>query len=256
MSAKGNFSEGEAQMDSTWRELKGTFNVLCSFVKIIKGRKVRHRTDNQNVVRALTNGSKKQHLQAITMDIFKLCIENNIDLFPKWEPRSENESADWISKDLDKDDYMLNHNIFAAADILWGAHTVDRVSSFKTRHVPRFCSRWLNPCMEVLDALSVRWSGENNWLFPPPYLIPKVLRHSQWSSADGTLVVPLWKTTPWGPLLILPDNRFRSEVIDFLVVEPKANMFIPAIPGISMFSDQAPNFSLLLLRLCFCKGHK
>ena len=85
---------------------------------------------------------------------------------------------------------MLNPNIFAAADILWGPHTVDCFSSFKTRQVPRFCSRWLNPCMEVLDAFSVRWSRENNWLFPPPYLIPKVLRHLQWSSADGTLVVP------------------------------------------------------------------
>ena len=57
-------------------------------------------------------------------------------------------------------------------------------------------------------------------------------------------------------LLILPCNRFRSEVIDYLVVEPKANMFILSVPGISVFSDQAPNFSLLLLRLCFCKGHK
>ena len=178
LSAKGNFSEGEAQLDLTWRELKGTFNVLCSFVKIIKGRKVRHRTDNQNVVRALTNGGKKQHLQAVTMDIFKLCIENNINLFPEWVPRSENsESADWISKDLDKDDYMLNPNIFAAADILCDPHTVDCFSSFKTRQVPRFCSRWLNPCMEVLDAFSVKCSGENNWLFPPPYLFPKVLRH-------------------------------------------------------------------------------
>ena len=69
LSAKGNFSVGEARMDSSWREVKGTFNVLCSFVKSIKGRKVRHRTDNQNVVRALTNGNKKQHLQALTMDI-------------------------------------------------------------------------------------------------------------------------------------------------------------------------------------------
>ena len=59
-------------MDATWRELKGTFNVLCSFVKSIKGRKVRDRTDNQNVVRVLTNGSKKQHLQAVTMDILKV----------------------------------------------------------------------------------------------------------------------------------------------------------------------------------------
>ena len=104
--------------------------------------------------------------------------------------------------------------------------------------------------MELLDAFSVGWSGENKWLVPPTYLIPKVLRHLQWSLAYGTLVVPWW------PLLILPDNRFRSEVIGFLVVEPKANMFIQYVPGISMFSYQAQNFSLLLSRLCFCKGHK
>ena len=104
----------------------------------------------------------------------------------------------------------------------------------------------------VLDAFSAGWSGENNWLFPPPYLIPKVLRHLQWSLVDGTIVVPSWRTT----LLILPDNRFKSEVIDYLVMEPKANMFIPSVPGISMFSDQAPKFSLLLLRLCFCKDHR
>ena len=74
-----------------------------------------------------------------------------------------------------------------------------------------------------------------------------MLRHLQWSiAADGALVVPWWRTAPWWPLLILPDNRFRSEDIDFLAVEPKANMFIPSLPGIAMISNQAPNFSLLL----------
>ena len=116
--------------------LKGTFNVLCSFVKSIRGRKVRHRTDNQNVAHALKNGSKKQHFQAVTMDIFKLCIENNVNICPEWVPRSENETVDFISKDLDKDDYILNPDIFAATDILWSPHTVDRFIVFKTRHVP------------------------------------------------------------------------------------------------------------------------
>ena len=213
-------------MDSMWHKLKGTFNVLCSFVKSIKGRKVRHRIDNQNIVCVLTNGSKKLHLQAVTMDIFKLCIENNINLFPEWVHRSENETVDWKSKDLDKDDYMLNSDIFAVADTLWGPHTVDRFSSFKARQVPRLCSRRVNNCMQLLDAFSARWSGENNWLFPPPYLIPKMLRHLQWSLADGRLLGPWWRTAPWWPLFILPDTGFRSEVIDFLVVEPKVNKFI------------------------------
>ena len=35
-------------------------------------------------------------------------------------------------KDLDEDDYMLNPDIFAPADILWGPHTIGRFSSSKT----------------------------------------------------------------------------------------------------------------------------
>ena len=41
-----------------------------------------------------------------------------------------------------------------------------------------------------------------------------------------------------------------------MVVEPKANMFIPSVPDILMFSDQASSVSLLLFRLYFCKDHK
>ena len=48
LSAKSNISVVKAGMDSMWCERKGTFNVLCSFIKSIKERKVRHRTDNQN----------------------------------------------------------------------------------------------------------------------------------------------------------------------------------------------------------------
>ena len=55
--AKGNFSENEIGQSSTWRELKGTLNV-----NILKGNIVRHRIDNQNVVRALSTGSKTHNL--------------------------------------------------------------------------------------------------------------------------------------------------------------------------------------------------
>ena len=49
------------------------------------------------------------------MDIFKLCIENNINLFRELVPGSENKTADWIFKDLNKDDYVINPDMFAAA---------------------------------------------------------------------------------------------------------------------------------------------
>ena len=58
--------------------------------------------------------------------------------------RSENFCADLFSKDIDKDDYILNPpHLFAAADVRWGPHTIDRLSSFKTKQIPRFSSGWL-----------------------------------------------------------------------------------------------------------------
>ena len=74
---------------------------------------------------------------------------------------------------------------------MWDPHAFDRFSSFKTRQIPRFSSRWPNPCIEYLDAFTANWSGENNWLLPPLCNIPRVLKHLQFSHAYGTLVVPL-----------------------------------------------------------------
>ena len=82
-----------------------------------------------------------------------------------------------------------------------GLHTIDRFNSFKTRQIPRFCNRWRNPGAEVIDALSVSWSSKNYWVFPPPFLAPKVLKHMLRYGADGTLIAPHWGSAPWWPLL-------------------------------------------------------
>ena len=91
---------------------------------------------------------------------------------------------------------MLSPDIFAALDILRGPHTIDRFSSFKTRQIPRFRSRWRNLWGEVIDGLSVSWSSDNNWVFPTPFLVPKVLKHMLRYGVDGTLIAPHWTSSP------------------------------------------------------------
>ena len=137
------------------------------------------------------------------------------------------------------------------ADVRWGPYTADRFSSYRTRQIPRFCSRWLNQCMEHLDAFTASWSGENNWLFPPPCIILRVMKHLQFSGANGTSVAPMLTSVPWWPLLTYDGINFRPEVIDYIVIEPQPNMFLPAVSGCVVFGSGPPTFKLLRLRICF-----
>ena len=226
--------------------------MLSSYLKQLQGVMVKHRADNQNVARALSNGSKTEPIQELVVEIFKLCIEFNIQLFPEWIPRSENQWVNVVSKDFDRDYYMLHPDIFAVLYVVWGPHSTDRFSSFYTGQIPRFCYRWASPFSEDIDAITVSWSDENNWLFPPPYLIPKVLQYLKFAKSESTLIVPYWTLAPWWPLLVTHEGCFQREIVDYIFSVPRENIFILAVPGLSMFSTYIPDFYLLALRFCFC----
>ena len=156
-----------------------TYLVLAAYIKHLRGRTIKHCTDNQNTGQILVIGSREQHLHQLAINIYKICKDNSIILIPEWIPREVNWLSDQLSKDIVHDYYMLNTNILAAFDILQGPHTVDRFASFRSRQIPRCNSKWLSPATEGIDAFTISWKNENNWLFPPPAFIPKVLRHME-----------------------------------------------------------------------------
>ena len=125
---------------------------------------------------------------------------------------------------------MLHPDLFATLDIVWGPHSIDTFSSYRTRQVPRFCSHFPYPSTEAIDAFLVAWSGKNNWLFPPPYLVPKVPRHLEFSKVDGTLIMSHWESAPWWPLLIQQKNIFKKFIADVFTVTPRENVFFQAVP--------------------------
>ena len=54
--------------------------VLQSYIHFIKGKVIKHRSDNVNVTRILLSGSKKSCLNTLALEIFKLCFQNAIQL--------------------------------------------------------------------------------------------------------------------------------------------------------------------------------
>ena len=167
---------------------------------------------------------------------------------------SLNQLADWIPKDFDQDDYMLHSDLFATLGTLWGQHTTNQFSLCRTRHVPRFCSRFPNPDTEATDVFLVAWSGENNWLFPLPYLVPKVPSHLEFSKADRTLIVPHWEPAPWWPLLIQQKNIFKNFIADIFTITQGENLFFSAVPQNTPFGSEIQKFNVSALRCSFCRG--
>ena len=248
--ANGQWTEQEAQQSSTWRELRAVRLVLESFATKLSSQRVRWFTDNQNVVRILLYGSKKPLLQVEALAIFAVCVNDCIRIEPEWIPREENEKADYISRLVDHDDWKINPVIFEELDRKWGPHTVDRFADMHNCQIDRFNSRYWNPGSEAVDAFTCDWSGENNWWCPPPFLIPRLLRHAQGTQAVGTLVAPQWYSAPYWPLLF-PDGSHPAEFVKEIMVLPTyESLILPGISGASLFNG-IPNMEVWALRLDF-----
>ena len=249
--AHGQWTQEEAKLSSTLRELKAVRLVLESVADKLQGARVRWFTDNQNVVRILEVGSRKYDLQEEVVRVFNLTLQYQIHLEPSWVPRVENQYADYLSRIVDYDDWKLNPGVFMELDRMFGPHSIDRFASFHNKQVDRFNSRYWNPGSEAVDVFTVDWSGENNWFCPPVALIPRVLRHAQHCKAEGTLVVPGWESAPFWPLVCPDGKNFASFVVAWCELPCIERLFIPGRRGTALFDGQRPNTLVLALRLCF-----
>ena len=75
------------------------------------------------------------------------------------EAREENEFADYLSRVVDYDDWMLNPVVLQELDIMWGPHTIDRFADVHNRQLERFnsCywSQQLTPSLAIGAMITI-----------------------------------------------------------------------------------------------------
>ena len=91
--AHGQWTGGESQQSSTWRELTAAWRVLHAFANKLSNICIRWFSDNQNVFRILQIGSRQPQLQEIALRTFTLPVNSHIHLQPEWIPRELNKQA-------------------------------------------------------------------------------------------------------------------------------------------------------------------
>ena len=217
----GYWSAVEAAKSSTWRELEAVRRLLLLFAKGLEGHTVKWMVDNVNVTIILCNGSMKENLQKIALQVNKVCTHYRIILVPEWIPRELNKIADQLSKFSiykDLDNWEISPQMFIYFNQIWGPFTVDRFATTFNSKCSRFNSKLWCPGTEAVNTFKVNWAGECNWLVPPPKLVMKTLKKLQYDQAMGVLVVPMWTSAPYWPMLFPSGNLCGIEFIKSYVI--------------------------------------
>ncbi|XP_072043483.1 uncharacterized protein, partial [Amphiura filiformis] len=234
---------------STWRELKAVHTALLSFAPVIKGKMVKLHTDNQGVVAISAKGSMNLELQNIAVDIFNVCKRFSISLEVQWIPRTENQEADYLSRLIDFDDWGVSRPFFDFMNSLWGPYSVDRFADPINAKMGKFNSKFWCPGTAQVDAFSLDWSSDNNWLVPPISAIPAVLRHIKVCKAQGTLVVPMWPSSPFWPLLFSQQSDFKDLVKFCIQFTDTSNIFVQGRNMNSTFGSKFFTSKVMCIRL-------
>ena len=194
-------------MSSTWRGLAVIVFALESFAPILEGSLVKWFTVSQTAARIIEVGSMKLDLHRLAIKIFQFCAEHSIYLEVQWIPRTENEGADYISRLVDFDDWQITPDLFQSLEQLWSPHTVDCFANYYTAKLPRFFSRFWNPGTSRIDFFAQELSSENCLVVPPVALVARVIHYLSLQKAMATVVVPLWPSSSFWPLLT---SKYRS----------------------------------------------
>lgn len=98
--------------------------------------------------------------------------------------------------------------IFEYMNSLWGPFEVDWFASDSNHKLKLFYLRYWNVKCFGIDAFSGIWSNKNGWLCPPIYLVARVLAKIKKDKTFGCLIIPMWKSANFWPILCLNGDKF------------------------------------------------
>ena len=160
-----NFSSTEKYSSSTCRELEAIYYSLCSLPNFLNTNSLFWHTDNFAASKIVESGISKSELHEKAIKIVDICKAKNLHLEITWINRENNKGADFISKLIGHDDWIVKNSTFKFLTKMWRTMTVDRFASYKNSKCSRFNSKYLCPSTEAVNAFSQDWSKEANWLY-------------------------------------------------------------------------------------------
>lgn len=200
----GLWSREEKRRSSNWKEATASLLALQSFRDQVRGKAVLLRTDNtSNVANVNRGGGTSPALTTVARRVWEFCHVWECSVRAEHKPGTENERADKLSRTVhDNSDWRLDPMLFRRVEALWGPFTVDLFATRLNAQLPRYFSFRPDPGASALDALAQPWLPERAYGNPPFGLAGKVLRKVREEKATVVLILPVWRSSVWWPLLL------------------------------------------------------
>ncbi|CAD6228482.1 GSCOCG00012047001-RA-CDS, partial [Cotesia congregata] len=213
--ARGWWKPEEKNLHINDLELRAAFLALKCFADDLRDCEILIRVDN-STAKAYINkmgGSQYLHLHLLAKEIWDWCEERNIWLYASYIPSRENKEADSLSrvKNIDTE-WSLADYAFKRITKRFGVPSIDLFASRNNSKCKKYCAWERDPEAMTIDAFTINWKEHRFYAFPPFALIARVLQKIINDRACGVIVIPLWSTQPWFPLL---KNLMITEMIIF-----------------------------------------
>lgn len=138
----------------------------------------------------------------LTYKIFNLVDTLQINLAVHYIPGTYDVEADRLSRLRTIPEWHLLPRATNIIFAKWGTPVIDIFASQMTRVVPKYCTLDCQDSQaEFHDALSQVWNYSLAWVFPPPFLMPKVLQHLNKCRGTFLIVALRWEQVFWRPAL-------------------------------------------------------
>ena len=220
-----DYWRGEHTLHINAKELKAALQTIKSFAK--KGESILLNIDNQVALSYLRKwGGKKEYLNNIMLELLDWCLERDISLQVQWVP-SQEMVADRLTRwSKDPGDYTLDVKVFQQIVHFFSEKMtpeVDMFSSPGNAKFQKFCTRWPHHQSFLVDALKCDLAQLGQVYANPPWKViqPWLVRLMMNRNVICLLVVTMWVSAPWWPLLI----KMVQPKTKILVVQPRGGLF-------------------------------
>ena len=166
---------------------------------------IRVLSDNMTAVSYINNmgGSTSYICNHVAKLIWGFCIDRNIWISAAHIPGKANTVADRMSRQFnDNTEWKLCPSVYREiCKSLSFTPVIDLFASCINKQTHKYISWKPDPDSIGIDAFTLSWSNIDFYAFPPFSIIGSVIRKIISDQATGIIVIPLWRTQYWFPLL-------------------------------------------------------